>query len=124
MFQEPFNFSFQRTASQAVGWYLLFFLLSGLFGAIIVLSIGVIRGSALELEEGMRLGARLAPILPIVLTLLLLRKRPLTAHNVILAATAVLISFFLGFFGSGLLLAYLTTQPSKQTPASRADTFS
>src|SRR5262249_49402136 len=124
MFQQPFNFSFQRTAIQAVGWYLFFCLLSFLFGVFATLAAGTLRGSPLTVPQAIQFGARLAPIVPIVLTVLVLRKRPLTARNVIVAAVALILSFFLGFLGAGVLLAYLTTQPIKETVSSRADIFS
>jgi hypothetical protein len=113
MFQQPFNFAMQRTAIQAVGWYLFFLLLAGLAGALAVLVAHAIAGAPLPLPDAVVLGAKIAPIFAILLGVGLLRARPMNVANVLVTTLASVFSFFAGFLGAGLFLAYLTTRPLK-----------
>jgi len=135
MFRQLMNFSYQRTALQAVGWYLTFFLIGIFVGsgiAVILVSFGVVAPPV-----PMPLGRVLLVVrflfftaYPIVLAFALVRSR-LTWLNIVLAVLAPLLSAFAvarlsGFAGllSGLIpLAILTTRPRKKSPAEISEVF-
>jgi len=125
MFHQPFDFSLQRSAVQAIGWYLFFLLLSFLGGAFIGLAIGAIANIPVTYDSGLRMGMRIGPLIPVVLGILVMRNRPLMASNVLITAIAFVLAFLFGFLGAGILLAYLTTRPTKDGyVAARAEIFS
>jgi len=98
---------------QAVGWYLFFLVLAGLAGGLAVLIAHAIMGAPLPLPDAVVLGAKITPIFAILLGVGLLRVRPMNAPNVLVTALASVFSFFAGFLGAGVFLAYLTTRPLK-----------
>jgi len=99
--------------------------LSFLGGAIVTLAVGAIADIPATYDDGLRIGTRIGPIIPIVLGILVMRDRPLTASNVLITAIAFVGAFLFGFLGAGILLAYLTTRPTKDGyVAARAEIFS
>jgi hypothetical protein len=129
------NFSYQRTALQAVGWYLTFFLIGLFVGssiAAILVSFGVVAPPVPMPLEGVLLVVRFLffTAYPIVLAFALVRSR-LSWLNIVLAVLAPLLSAFAGVllstdagFLSGLIpLAVLTTRPRQKSPAEIGEVF-
>ena len=117
MFKEPFNFALRRTGLQALGWYLVFFAIAGILGAIAGILFAS-SNSAVTFDDGVKAGMLagkyLAPAFPIVVGLPLVWTRPLSALNVIVALLAIAVGLLLGWVGAGILLAYLTTRPPRE----------
>jgi len=120
------NFSYQRTALQAVGWYLTFLVIGTFIGS----SIAVIFASFDVAVVFLIVRFFVFAAYPIVLALALVRSR-LTWLNIVLAILAPLLSVFAGvrlsaFAGlaSGLIpLAVLTTRPIQKSPAEIGEVF-
>ena len=64
-------------------------------------------------RAGVAVGRYLSPALPIIVTILLIVPRRPNLVNILLALAAMAIGLFYGWFVAGLLLAILTTQPTK-----------
>ncbi len=114
MFKELFNFSYQRSAVQAVGFYLFYLLLAvliGFLGGIVAYTLHLIPTT--DMRGALRLGEYIAPIIPIVIGGLVALAKPLTPTTVIVTLLAFAVAFLAGWFGAGLLIAYLTTRPSR-----------
>jgi hypothetical protein len=113
MFKEPFNFAFQRTPLQALGWYLAMLLFAALLGGIIgaiLGAFGILHGTFQEMI------AQTAPygmIIPIVVAGMVGWTRPPTALNVLLALGGAAVGVLFGWLGGGILLAVLTTRPAR-----------
>jgi hypothetical protein len=124
MFRELMNFSYQRTALQAVGWYLAFFFMGLLVGAIVGAIVGM---GAASFAEGVQRGARasLFFIIPyhILLALALLWSRWKSVLNIFLALLAILLSVFLGALGGLIPLAVLTTRPRQKSRKEIGEVF-
>lgn len=121
MFRQMFNFGFQRTALQALGWYLFFFLVAVLLGmvaGIVAYSLGYV--SADDFVGSMRIGERVAPVLPMMVGVVLLLEKPFTPTSVIVTLVAFALAFLFGWFGAGIPLAFLTTRPSRTPPISQS----
>ena len=129
MFRQLMNFSHQRTALQAVGWYLVFLLMGILFGAIAggILAIGVASftdDGALQLRYLAFIIGKIT-IIPyhVVLAVALLWRRSKAVLNIFLALLAVLLSVALGPLGGLIPLAVLTTRPIQKSPAEIGEVF-
>ena len=113
MFRQLMNFSHQRTALQAFGWYLTFLLIGiaigGLAGAI--WSTGSASFSE-AFERAMPIGQLIAVPYHIILGILLLWSRSKGVANIGLVLASVLLSALLGALGGLIPLAVLTTRPS------------
>src|ERR1035437_2179807 len=112
MFRELVNFSYRLTPLQALGWYLIFFLIAlviaGLAG--VVVSTG-----ATSFTEGLTRGATAGRITTIpyniILGILLLWNRPKDVTNILMALAGVVLSVLLAALGGLIPLAVLTTRP-------------
>ena len=129
MFRQLMNFSHQRTALQAVGWYLVFLLMGILFGAIAggILAIGVASftdDGALQLRYLAFIIGKIT-IIPyhVVLAVALLWRRSKAVLNIFLALLAVLLSAFFGALAGLIPLAVLTTRPIQKSPAEIGEVF-
>jgi len=135
MFRQLMNFSYQRAALQAVGWYLMFLLIGILVWTIIAAIFWSFGGVAPprpippgNVRETVRFLTLLA--YPTVLAFALVRSR-WTWLNILLAVLAPMLSAFAGvllsvFAGllSGLIpLAVLTTRPIQKSPAEIGEVF-
>jgi hypothetical protein len=117
VFEKLFDFSYQRTPLQALGWYLFYLLIAMLIGFIV----GVIAAPFLapggdikaSVGAGILVGQYLGPIFPIVIAGLFLWSRPMTAMNLVGTLIAVIVGAFVGWLGAGIVLALLTTRPSR-----------
>jgi hypothetical protein len=112
MFQELMNFSYQRTPLQAVGWYLLYFLI----GIIIGMVSGYVAGIAsTTFAEGFSIGTKAGQLsaIPyhILLGTLLIWHRPKEVGNILLVLGGVVLSVFLGALGGLIPLAVLSCRP-------------
>jgi hypothetical protein len=114
MFQGAMNFWYQRTALQAFGWYLVFFLLGLPLASLTGFIFG--RGSATTFSEGYQSGQLPGQIFGVVYVVflggLLLWKRQKGALNIGLYILGVVLSLFIGMLGGLIPLAVLTTRPS------------
>jgi hypothetical protein len=112
MFQEIMNFSYQRSAKQAFGWYLMYFLI----GLVIGLSTGYIAGIASkDFAEGFRIGTMAGQVsaVPyhILLGALLIWHRKKDAPNVLLVLGGVVLSVIGGALLGLIPLTFLTARP-------------
>ena len=114
MFQGAMDFWYQRTALQAFGWYLVFFLLGLPLASLTGFIFG--RGSATTFSEGYQSGQLPGQIFGVVYVAflggLLLWKRQKGALNIGLYILGVALSLFIGMLGGLIPLAVLTTRPS------------
>jgi len=115
MFRELMNFAYRRSALQALGWYLTFFLIAILLGAVV----GAIFVRAISfadgLQQGMAVGQWLIIPYHLLLAVALLWTRWRNAVNILLALVALLVSSLLGALGGLIPLAVLTTRPSQKS---------
>jgi hypothetical protein len=105
MFKEVFDFGYRRSATQAIGWYVIFMAIGGVLSGVA----GAIFG-ATTFANGAAVGGRFAVIFVILLSVLILWNRKKTIPYVFLALLGVMISLFLGVLGGLIPLAYLTTR--------------
>jgi hypothetical protein len=125
------NFSYQRTALQAVGWYLVFSLMGILLGAIAggILAIGIASfAQGAPTDDELRylsgfFGKVTIILYQIVLAVALLRRRSKAVLNILLALLAVLLSVALGPLGGLIPVAVLTTRPIQKLPAEIGEVF-
>jgi len=110
MFQDLMDFGLRRTALQALGWYLIYFLIGVAIGFVIGGIVGLASGGKMDVVGG--IGIISAVIYHIVVGILLLAKRPKDAINILLVVAAIPLSMFLGALGGLIPLAYLTTRPT------------
>lgn len=112
MFQELMNFSYRRTALQALSWYLVF-LLIGLVVAGVAYFLALV--VSLSFGEGVPKGFPIGRIVivpyHIILGILLLWNRPRDVANVLLALAGTVLSVLFGALGGLIPLAVLTTRP-------------
>jgi hypothetical protein len=106
------NFSYRRTALQAVGWYLVFLLIGGL---IAVLAAAVASGGGTGFAAALHRGASagLLAIIPyhVIIGIWLCWGRPKDAANILLLSAGILLSPFFGALGGLIPFAVLTTRP-------------
>jgi hypothetical protein len=105
-----FNFSYQRTPLQALGWYIAF-LVIGLFSSVII-GFAMSRGSTFAegFESTYGGGQILGFVYTIILGALLLWKKQKGAASILLFLSAIATGLF-GIFAGLLPLAILTTRP-------------
>lgn len=112
MFAEIMNFSYQRSALQAFGWYLMYLLI----GLVIGLVSGYIAGiAAKDFDEGFNIGKMAGQVsaIPyhIALGTLLILHRKKDATNLLLVLGGVVLSVFSGAIGGLIPLAFLNCRP-------------
>jgi hypothetical protein len=112
MFTEIMNFSYQRSALQAFGWYLMYLLI----GIVIGLISGYVAAiAAKSFDEGFNIG-RMAGQLSavpynILLGTLLIWHRKKDAPNLLLVLAGAVLSTISGAIGGLIPLAFLATRP-------------
>jgi hypothetical protein len=112
MFRELTNFSYQRTAPQALGWYLIFLLFGVLLAGIAGGLLGTGASSFYEgFERGSEAGWLVSTFYTAALAVVLLRSRWKSALNVFLALAGVTLGLLVGSLGGLIPLAVLTTRP-------------
>jgi hypothetical protein len=113
MFQRLFDFAYRRTALQAVGWYIVYFII----GLPLASLVGFVFSSGTTFAEGYESGQLPGQIFGVVYTAVLgaalLWKRPKGAINILLFVVGVAISVVVGMLGGLIPLAALTTRPGK-----------
>jgi hypothetical protein len=116
MFQEPINFSYQRSWRQAIGWYLIFMLIGVALAAVVGKIAGI---GTTTFSEGFNAGRPVGQIFGvcylILLAALLLWPRPKDAQNILLAVGCLICYSLLGALVGLIPLAVLTTRPSLQS---------
>jgi hypothetical protein len=122
MFRVLMNFfPYQRTALQALGWYLTFLLigliLAGVAGLIFV------PGPAEGAQRGIPVGQWVIIAYDLVLAVALLWTRWRSAVNILLALVGLLLAVLLGALGGLIPLAVLTTRPSYKSPGEIGQVF-
>jgi len=108
MFKKIFDFGYNRTGRQAVGFYIAHFivliLLAGIFG-------GLTMGG---FEEGVMAGARTAVVYSVVLSFLVVaKKNDWGLTTVVLSLVSGILAMILGGFTGLIIPAYLTTRRRK-----------
>ena len=123
MFRQLFNFGYQRSNVQAVGFY-LFYMVTGIIVVTlalvgIALIITSMDANELFLYLGFQVGAWLATVVAGVLALLVLRARRLFKDpaSVALALLAVPCTMFGGLMVGLPFVAFLTTRPTPGEPS-------
>jgi hypothetical protein len=125
MFRELMNFSYQRTALQALGWYLTFLLIGLALGAIAGAIFATGAASFAEgAQRGILAGRFINPTYHMILAVALLWTRWWKAVlNIFLALAAVLLSVFFGSLGGLIPLAVLTTRPRHKSRKEIGEVF-
>ena len=113
MFAEIMNFNYQRSAKQAFGWYLMYFLVGIVIGAVSGYLAGIfIKGGFDEgLNIGQMMGQFSAVPYNILLGILLIWHRRKDAPNLLLVLAGVILSVILGALGGLIPLAFLSNRP-------------
>lgn len=116
MFKDLTNLGLKRTATQAIGFYLAYFLLILIVGFIL----GGIGGAFMgDNENAFNIGANLGIVISIIITLILgfliLREKKLlnSYGYILIVLISAAIALFAGALGGLILIAYLTTRQSK-----------
>jgi len=124
MFRELMSFSYQRTALQAFGWYLIFLIMGFILGAIVGALLAAGRAPVVQTFNGAFLIGQII-IIPyhVILAVALLWSRRKSALNVLLAIVGVLLSALLGALGGLIPLAVLTTRPSYRSRKEIGEVF-
>jgi hypothetical protein len=124
MFRELMNFSYQRTALQALGWYLIFLLFGAMLGGI---SAAIFTPKATTLSEAWQqatpIGWWVSRFFPILPASALLWSRWKSALSVFLALVAVALGLVLGSLGGLIPLAVLTTRRGPKSSKQIAGVF-
>lgn len=125
MFKDLTKLGYDRSPSQAVGFYLAYMLL---LAAVAALISGII-GSFMPDEKsafdiGLKIGATIAVLSCLALSLMILKeKKQLDNFSLILLSfLSGLIAIFIGGLGGLIPVAYLTTRKSKTNPIDHKDT--
>lgn len=115
MFQHLTDFSFKRTPSQAVGFYLCYLLLIILAAGLVAGITSMINPAMDSFEEGARVGGIVAVIAVTVLAILVVVKKKLANFTHLLL---IVVSGMLAVFGGGLFglipVAWMTTIPKRK----------
>jgi hypothetical protein len=124
LFAKLFDFGFQRTTVQAIGWYIVFFALWLPIGGVVgyVAATSATDGTSGDFDAGFaqgyaagaEMGAKAAIVYVALLAILLLLKRRLDVVNALLAAAAIAGSVVLGALLGLAPLAVLTTRPASE----------
>ena len=118
MFRDLMNFSYQRTALQALGWYmtflLTFILVGGLLSSEVATAIFFTRPTTPLFDRIPQVAWWFAVVYVILLATALLWSRRKSALNVFLALVAVLLSLLFAAPGGLIPLAVLTTRPREK----------
>jgi hypothetical protein len=112
MFREIMNFNYRRNWLQAIGFFLMYFLIAVVLGAVVARMAGI---AAKSFSEGYDIGSLAGQLSAIpyhlLLATLLIWKRPKDPVNILLALAGVLLSSVLGALGGLPPLAVLSTRP-------------
>jgi hypothetical protein len=114
MFAEIMNFNYQRSAKQAFGWYVMYFLV-GLVIAFISTYLAGFFNKASNFSEGFNFGVSVGQFsaVPynILLGILLIWHRKKDAPNLLLVLVGAILSAFAGALGGLIPLAFLSNRP-------------
>ena len=120
MFAEIMNFNYQRSAKQAFGWYLMYFLV-GIVIALVSTYLASFFSNASDFNEGYSLGVSVGKFsavpLNILLGILLVWHRKKDALNLLLILAGALLSSVLGALGGLIPLAFLSNRPVEKPGA-------
>jgi TIR domain-containing protein len=109
MFQEIMNFSYQRTTKQAVGWYLMYLLISVVLGFTVEEIASAAAPSTTEAASIGLIAEQLAAIsYHIALGVLLMWHRAKSASSVLLVLASIVLAILVGGLGGLIPLAALT----------------
>lgn len=113
MFKNLTNFGYQRSAKEAIGFYIAYLALFMLIGAIFG-GIGGLVAQNKTFDFGLRIGNIVAIITSLGLSFLILKEKNLLGSFgfILLALLSGLIALFIGGLGGLLPAAYLTTKPA------------
>ena len=124
MLRRLIGFSYQRTALQAFGWYLIFLVLAFSLGA---LEGFIFARDATSVSDAIQkilpLGIATIAVYHLALGVALLWSRGKTPLNIFLVIAAVLVSFLVGALGGLIPLAVLTTRPLQKSRAEIGKVF-
>jgi TIR domain-containing protein len=114
MFAEIMNFNYQRSAKQAFGWYLMYFLV-GIVIALVSTYMASFFSNASDFNEGWSFGVTVgrfsAVPFNILLGILLIWHRKKDAVSLLLVLAGAILSSILGALGGLIPLAFLSNRP-------------
>lgn len=118
MFKNLLSFETQRTALQALGFYIAYLIVTMLMGGIISGATGIATNNG-SFEFGARIGAVLAIIICLTLSITVVAKKKQLKSFVYLLCIILSggLALFLGGIGGLIPTAYLTTIPSQHENA-------
>jgi hypothetical protein len=118
LFRELMNFSYQRSALQAFGWYLIFELIAWVLFYFVLLHVVTdfhLSSLSQVLQWSRNWGPWLSALYAIVLAIPLLWSRWRRLTSILLASVAILLSLVGGLLFGLVPLAVLTTRPSNKS---------
>jgi len=112
MFAELMNFSYQRTGLQALGWYLIYFLIGIVIGFVSGRMVDfVVTDPEQAFKIGIVVGQFSAIPYHILIGTLLVWNRQKNGLNIMLLLGGIVLSIILGALGGMIPFAVLTTRP-------------
>ncbi len=112
MFKDLLNFSYKRSAKEAIGFYIEYLVIVMLGAMIVVAILGLATGNENNFEFGFRIGNILAIITTLSLSFLILKSRNLLGNFFYIIL--LLLSGLLAYFGGGILglipVSFLSTR--------------
>jgi hypothetical protein len=108
MFAEIMNFNYQRSAKQAFGWYLMYFLVGIVIAAVSSYLVTIFTKGGFD--EGFNIGRFSAVPFNILLGTLLIWHRKKDAPNLLLVLAGVILSAVAGALGGLIPLAFLSSR--------------
>ncbi len=114
MFNKLTDFTMQRTAKQAFGFWLVYFMFGVLIGAVSGAAAGAVTGDG---ESGYTAGIVASVIYVALLSAAICMKKSLSIGWYLLAVLAPMLAIFGGALIGLVPTAVLTTRPSMEDPA-------
>lgn len=113
MFKNLTNFSYKRNWKEAIGFYLAFFLVCIILGAIAGASVGI--SGAMDVYKSRRAGTVVSVIFCLIVSGLLLKEKKLFKNfgYILLALLSGLLAVFGGSLLGLIIPAFMTTKESR-----------
>lgn len=115
MLKKLFNYSLERKPLEALVFYIFYFILIVIFGAIVAYVLGLATGQQNDFNFGVKVGSYLAILNSILLTLAVLKSKKMFSDLPYLALLPIVgvLSYFGGAFLGLIPATYLTTRKIK-----------
>lgn len=117
MFRNLTNFSYQRSAKEAVGFYLAYLLLSAIGNVFLSGVLGVAtQDYFFDFQYGSKAGNLLAIVISFGTSIVILKSKKLLGSFslILLALVSGIMAVFVGGLGGLIPAAYLTTRPKNK----------